>query len=153
MLVTALIILNTMLLLTLITFMLKFKASLPDIEQVLVDVGGSISEQLKEVFANPQVSRAMSILGKKSGDVRASKALKNKVAEKALGQNVLMKKALEYLDITPLEGLELMGDPTFGPVVRNLMAGFQKGSSKFLGGLGNSPGSNPGRGYGVPVMS
>jgi len=136
-------------------FLLRLKASIPDVEQILVDVGGSISEQLKEIFEGAPVKRAMSVLGKQSGEVRADKALKNRVAEKALGGNVLLKKALEYLDITPMEGLELMGDPTVGPVIRNLMAGFQKGGSNLLSGF-NNPGGNitpNSRGRGVPLMS
>jgi len=149
-LLTSLSLLNACLLGALIIFLLKFKASIPVlIQEVLNDVGG----QFSEIFEKPQVKRAMTVLGKQSGDVRASAALKNKVATKALGQNVLLKKALEYLDITPMEGLELMGDPTVGPVIRNLMAGFAKGGSNFLGGLGNSPGSNRERGRGVPLMS
>lgn len=151
MLVTALIVLNTMLLGALIIILFTFKAAIPDIQQVLDDVGASISEQMAQIFEKPSVSRAMSVLGKESGSKRASAALKNKVAEKALGSNILAKKALEYLDITPLEGFELMNDPTFGPVIRNMIGGFSKG----LGGLGgsNSPGIRTrGRGQ-VPNMS
>ena len=149
----ALIVINTALLLGLIIILASFKRSLPDIEQILVEVGGGITEDLKGVFEKPMVKRAMSTLGKQGGEARASKALKNKVAEKALGQNIILKKALEYLDITPMEGLELMGDPQIGPVIRNLMAGFQKGGSNILGGL-SAAGSNPGqKGRGVPLMS
>lgn len=138
------ILINTALLLALIMILASFKRSIPDIEQVLVDVGGGITEDLKGIFEKPMVKRAMSTLGKQGGEARASNALKNKVAEKALGQNILLKKALEYLDITPMEGIELMGDPQIGPVIRNLMAGFQKGGSNLLGGLGGA-GSNPGQ--------
>ena len=141
----ALIVINTALLLGLIMILASFKRSLPDVEQILVDVGGDISEKMGEIFKEPMVKRAMSTLGKQGGEARASKALKNRVAEKALGQNVLLKKALEYLDITPMEGLELMSDSQIGPVIRNLMAGFQKGSGNFLGGLGGA-GSNLGAG-------
>jgi len=141
---------STVMLGVLIIFLLKFKASLPDVEQILVDVGESISEQLTGIFKEPQVKRAMSVLGKQSGDVRASKALKNKVASKALGGNVLMKKALEYLDITPLEGMELLNDPTFGPVIQNMLAGFAKGGQGLSSGF-NNPGGGGGRQ--VPNMS
>jgi hypothetical protein len=142
-LVTALIILNTLLLGALIVFLLKFKASIPDIQQVLDDVGASISEQLTQIFEKPSVSRAMSVLGSKSGDARASKALKAKVAEKALGSNVLVKKALEYLDITPVEGLELMNDPTIGPIIQNALAGGLGGFTKGFGRGNSGRGPNP----------
>ena len=153
MLVTCLIVANTALLLGLIVLLATFKRGLPDLLQGALN---DVAEQFNEIFKNPAVSRAMSVLGSKSGEVRADKALKNKVAEKALGQNVLLKKALEYLDITPMEGIELMGDPTIGPVIKNLMAGFSKGGQGLLSGLGsNNPGGNPphSRGRGVPLMS
>ncbi len=139
----------------------KLKHSIPDIQEVLEDVGVSIAEQLNTVFEKPTVKRVMGVLGKeggeKSGDVRASTALKNRVAEKALGQNVLLKKALEYLDITPIEGLELLNDPTIGPTIRGLMANFQDGAGGLLSGFGgNNPGSQRSQrndGRGVPLMS
>ena len=151
-LITALSLSSTVMVAVLIVFLYKFNRGIPDLIQgVLNDVGG----QLDEIFKNPVVKGVMSSMGKKSGDVRANKALKNKVAEKALGGNVLLKKALEYLDITPMEGLELMGDPTVGPVIRNLMAGFQKGGSNLLSGLGggNSPNISHGNSNRVPNMS
>ncbi|GAI23449.1 unnamed protein product, partial [marine sediment metagenome] len=105
---------------SLIMFLYIFKRGLPDFAQVFDNLGGDISATFSEILAKPVVKASMSNLGSKSGEARASKALKNKVAEKALGQNVLLKKALEYLDITPIEGLELMGDPTMGPMISNL---------------------------------
>lgn len=117
----------------LIAFLYIFKREIPDVEQILVDVGESIGEQISGVIEKPVVKASMSHLGKMSGEVRASAALKNKVAEKALGQNVLLKKALEYLDITPIEGLELLNDPTIGPTIRGLMANFQSGIGGALG--------------------
>ena len=137
---------STVLLLGMIVFLYKFKASMPDIQQVLDDVGASIGDQLSGIFEKAPVKRAMTVLGKESGTVRASAALKNKVAEKALGQNVLLKKALEYLDITPLEGLELMNDPMLGPTIRGLMANFAKGGQGLLGGLGGGSFGNNGGG-------
>ena len=150
---TALSLLSTVLLLVMITFLYKFKRDLPDIEQVLVDVGESVGEQLSGIFEKPMVKQSMSIMGKESGRVRSSDALKNKVAEKALGQSIVVKKALEYFDLTPLEGIELMQDPMFGPIIQGFI---QKGGQGLLKGFNNpggvgSPHSIQGRG--VPLMS
>lgn len=134
----------------LIVFLYKFKSGLPDFQQIFDDFGGSIGETFEGLVKDPMVSRSMSVLGSKSGDARASKALKNKVAEKALGQNVLLKKALDYLDITPIEGLELLNDPTIGPTIQGLMANFQSGIGGALGGGGQGQRNNS---HGVPGMS
>ena len=150
MLVTGLIVVNTALLLGLIVLLATFKRGLPDLLQgALNDVGS----QLSNIFEKPQVQRAMSVLGKKSGDARASTALKNKVADKALGQSVIVKKALDYFGLSALEGLELMQDPTFGPIIKGFIT---KGGEGLMKGLNNNGGSPPNsslRGNGVPVMS
>ena len=149
MLVTSLIVLNTALLLGMIILLATFKRGLPDLLQgALNDVGG----QLSEIFEKPQVQRAMSVLGTKSGEVRADKALKNRVADKALGQSVIVKKALDYFGLSALEGLELMQDPTFGPMIQGFI---QKGGQGLLGGLGGngSRDQSPRRAPGVPLMS
>ena len=132
---TSFVLVNTLFLLILILFLYKFKRSIPDIQQVLDDVGESIGEQLSGIFEKPMVSRAMSVMGKESGKVRGNKALMNKVATKAIGQNVLAKKALEYLDITPMEGLQLLNDPTFGPMIQGLIGQFSKGAAGGFGGF------------------
>ena len=75
------------------------------IQNVLNDVGASISEQINVNFSKPAVSKAMGIIGKQSGRVRADAALQNKVADKIMEQSPVISKALEYFDITPMEGL------------------------------------------------
>lgn len=130
MLLTALIILNTILLGALIIFLLKFKESMPDIQQVLDDVGASISSQLSEIFSKPAVSKAMSVLGKKSGEVRANKALRNKAANALLGQYPSVGLILDQLDMTPVEGLQLMKDPLIGPIIQGALSGGLKGFSQ-----------------------
>ena len=92
---------STVLLAILIMLLLKFQRSIPDIQQVLDDVGASISEQLGDIFAKPAVSKAMSVLGQKSGEARAGKALRNKAAEGLLQQYPSIKFILEQLDLTP----------------------------------------------------
>ena len=150
-LVTALSLLSTVLLLVMIMFLYKFKRDLPDIEQVLVDVGESVGEQLAGIFKDPMVKQSMSLMGKESGRVRTSDALKNKVAEKALGQSVIVKKALDYFGLSALEGLELMQDPTFGPIIQGFIA---KGGQGLLGGLGGQRNDGgQGRRGNVPNMS
>ena len=108
-----------------------------------------ISEIFEKGFKQPSVSKAMSIIGKESGKVRASTALVNRVADKAMGENILLKKAYEYFDITPVEGLQLLQDPTVGPMIRGFMAKTQQGLGGVMGGGGNggSPSSNF-KGYG-----
>ena len=132
---TVFLLVNTIILVGLVIVLYKFKRSIPDIQQVLDDVGESIGEQLSGIFEKPAVSKAMGILGKRSGEVRGNKALMNKVANKAIGQNVLAKKALEYLDITPMEGLQLLNDPTFGPMIQGLIGQFSKGAAGGFGGF------------------
>lgn len=135
--------------LTVVMLAVYLRRTMPDIQEILNDVGASLSETFEGTFKNPAVKNYMSQMGKKSGEVRASAALKNKVASKAMGSNVLLKRALDWLDITPLEGFELMNDPTFGPMIRNAMAGFAKGGQGFLGGgFGGGGGGAPFRGYG-----
>jgi len=132
--------------------------TMPDVQAILDDVGASIGEQVGEFtesFKNPAVKNFMSQMGRKSGEVKASAALKNRVAEKALGQNVLLKKALDYLDISPIEGLELLNDPTIGPTIRGLMANFQSGAGGLLSGFGGGSQNRSQRNDGnrVPNMS
>lgn len=116
-----------------IIFLYIFKRGIP----ILIQDGlNTVGETLSELFEKPVVKASMSHLGKMSGDVRAAKALKKRVAETVVSKNLLLKKGLEYLDISYEEGLELMADPTLGPVIRNVMASLQDGASGLLGGLG-----------------
>lgn len=141
----------------LIIKMYNFERSLPDFAQIFDNLGGDISETFKEIVTNPTVKASFTAMGKKSGEVRASAALKNKVADKAIGQNIVLKKALEYLDISPIEGLQLLNDPTIGPTIRGLMATFEGSAQGLLGGLGGGGmGRRPQRrndGNQVPNMS
>lgn len=152
---TYLSVLNAFLIGCLIVLFIKFKENLPDIDEVLSDVGADISNKLSEIFQEAPVKRAMSVLGKESGKSRASEALKNKVAEKAIGSNIVLKKALEYFDISPMEGLQLLNDPTMGPMIKGVMANFQGGLSQ--GGSSSPGGGLPRRNNGgrnqVPNMS
>lgn len=116
--------------------MYKFERELPDFQQIFDDFGEGIGKTFAEGVKDPMVKRAMTTLGAKSGEARASKALQKKVADKIVGQNVLLQKGLEYLDISSVEGLELMNDPTLGPVIRNMMAQIAKGAGGLLGGGG-----------------
>ena len=123
----------------LIVKMYNFERSAPDLIQgALNDVG----EQISEIFAKPVVKASMTNLGKQSGEVRASTALKNRVAKQVVGQNVLLKKGLEMFDLTEIEGLQLLQDPTFGPMIRGVMGKIQSGAGGLLGGNGGM-GSNP----------
>lgn len=147
--------LTTVLLTIQIVFMLKFKRSLPDIQQVLDDVGGDIGQQLSEVFSQKQVSSKMSDLGKKSGEARAAKATRNKVINYAMDQQPAIKMILNQVGLSPEEGFALLRDPTFGPIIQGFlnkgMSGLAKTAEGALGGVGrnNGGGSSSGSvGYG-----
>lgn len=118
-------------LLTLLLLSLYVKRTLPNIlEDVAIGAGESITEKLKETFENPNVKRAFSILGNKSGEARADKALQNKAANAVVGQSPVISLALEKIGITPLEGLKLMNDPIFGPTIQGMIASFTQGQKK-----------------------
>jgi len=144
-LITSLCLLNTILLLVMGVFLLKFKRSIPDIQQVLNDVGGSITEQLANIFKegvqSPVVSKAMGILGKASGEVRADKATKKKVIDAVMDQQPGLSMILEKIGISPEEGFSLLRDPTFGPIIQGFLV-------KGLGGLGKMTQGFGGRGSG-----
>lgn len=108
--------------------------SIPELVQnVLNDVG----KQLEKTFENPTIRKAYGILGQKSGDARAEKALRVKVADKVMDENPIIKKALEYFDIEPLEGLQLLNDPMIGPLIQGYI-------SKLQGGIHGNPGQGGG---------
>lgn len=126
------------------------RRTMPDIQEILNDVGAGISETFEGTFKNPAVKNFMSQMGKKSGDVRADKAVRNRVAEKALGQSVIVKKALDYFGLSALEGLELMQDPTFGPIIQGFIS---KGGQGLLKGFNNNGAPGPTSRGNVPNMS
>lgn len=110
-----------------------------ELQGILDDVGSSIGTQLNEVIASPNVKKAMSVLGSKSGEVRADKALKTRVADQLMGQYPALKMVLDQFQITPLEGLSLMNDPMIGPMIKGAI-------SKFTGSLANNGGPQLGSG-------
>ena len=154
MLQTVLSVVSILLTASLIVFLYIFKRSLPDFGQVFDNLGGDISAAFSEIVSKPVVKASMSQLGSKSGDVRAARALKKRVADTVVSKNILLKKGLEYLDISSVEGLELMADPTLGPVIRNVMASLQDGASGLLSGVGGGQRRHQRNDGGrVPVMS
>lgn len=136
---------DTILLAVMIIFLLKFKRSIPDIQQVLNDVGSSVSEQFVNIFEKPAVNRAMSVLGKKSGEVRTDKALVSKAANAIIEQLPAAGFVLDQLGMTPEEGIRLLRDPMIGPFIQNMLA---QGSGSLKNLLGNF---GAGGGGGVPV--
>ena len=111
-------------LLTYALLKLYFSRTIPEI---LNDVGASIGEQFGEIFEKPAVKQAMSVMGKKSGEVRASNALRNKAADKILEGVPSIGFILDQLDLTPVEGLQLMNDPLIGPFIKRAIEGGLKG--------------------------
>lgn len=115
-----------------ILLILYIRRSIPNLMQnVLNDVGS----QITDIIAEPNVKRAMSILGSKSGEVRADNALRTKAADAIVGQSPVIERILSEIDITPLEGLKLMNDPIFGPYIQTAIQKFTEGIS---GGGGSS---------------
>ena len=150
MIVTSLVVVNTILLAVMIVFLLKFKRSIPDIQQVLNDVGGSMSEQLANIFKDgvqsPVVSKAMGILGKASGEVRADKATKKKVIDAVMEQQPGLSVILERIGISPEEGFSLLRDPTFGPIIQGFLSKGLSGIGKLTQGFDGGGGSGSGSG-------
>lgn len=127
-------------LLTVVMLALYIKRTLPGI---LLDVakgaGESITERLQETFESPNMQRAMSILGQKSGDVRATKALRNKAANAIMDQMPGINMIMSKIGISPLEGVQLMNDPLFGPMIKGMIDSFmqgEKGGGQFNRGQG-----------------
>lgn len=142
-LLTILSVANTVLLGVLIIFLLKFKRSIPDIQQVLDDVGQSIGEQFSGIFEKPAVSKAMSVLGKKSGMVRADAALRKKAADGIIQQIPAAGFVLDQLGMTAEEGLRLLNDPMIGPMIQNMLSKGTGGLQNLLTGFGSGGGSLP----------
>lgn len=141
MLVTTLSVVNTFLIGVLIVFLYIFKRSVrPTIQEALNTVGAQISK----TFGEPQVKRAMSVLGKQSGEVRADKALRKKAAGAVIDRMPALGMVLKQIGISPLEGVKLLNDPVFGPLIRRGLAtaqgALEKVTSNF-GGAGSSQGS------------
>jgi len=105
------------------------------IPRILNDVGSDIGEQFQEIFTKPAVSRAMSVLGTKSGEVRH-----NASAEKALANGILDNVAPELriiLDRIAPDLLENYGPETllslyakYGPLINQMLP-------NGIGSLGN----------------
>lgn len=113
--------------LTLIMLAVYVKRTLPNIlSDVAIGAGESISAQLNETLASPNVKRAFSILGQQSGEARADKALQEKAANAIVGQSPVIAMALEKLGISPLEGFKLLNDPLFGPWIKEMIRSFMQ---------------------------
>lgn len=98
-------------------------------QQAINDIG----KQLKKTFGDPNVKRAMSILGSQSGESRADNALREKAADAIVSQSPMIGMVLEQFGISALDGLKLMNDPLFQPLIQKFLAGQGMGSNE--GGL------------------
>ena len=125
----ALIVFQTVILVFLIVRLTLLQRSIPDVQEVLDDVGTSIAEQLSGLFEKPMVKRAMSTLGKQSGAVRADNALRDRAANKILESYPSINLVLDQLNMTPTEGLQLLNDPLIGPFIKGAIS---KGLSGFM---------------------
>lgn len=103
------------------------------VQQAITDVASQISENFQAVFETPSVSRAMSVLGKKSGQVRAEQAVLNKFSENLPEIMPSMGFLADKLDMEPLEMVQLMNDPIVGPTIQKFLGKFvppQQGEQK-----------------------
>lgn len=140
---------STVMLAVLIVFLYKFKRGIPDFKQIFDDLGLNISKVFQESFEKPSVSKAMSVLGSKSGEVRADKALQKRVAAQAIDKIPGIGLILKQFDLTPIEGLKLMNDPVIGPLIQRGLAMAQGAISKATQGGGGQQNSSSGKvGYG-----
>lgn len=102
---------------------------------ILQQVGADIGEQFGEIFTKPAVKQAMSVLGKKSGEVRHDRAAENALAEGVLN-NVApeIRMILDKIDPNIIEnyGAEtVLGlAAKYAPILQRFLPGG-------LGGLGN----------------
>lgn len=118
--------------LTLALLVLYVRKAIPSmLNSVAMGVSEHINEGLKETFASPNVKKAFTILGKQSGAVRADGALRNRVADQLIGKYPSINMILDQLDLTPIEGLQLINDPLIGPFIKGFM---EKGLKGVLGG-------------------
>ena len=97
-----------------------------NVQQAITDVAGQISESFQEVFETPSVSRAMSVLGKKSGQVRADKAVLNKFSDNLPEIMPSLGILAEKLDMEPLEMVQLTNDPLVGPIIQRFIGSFKQ---------------------------
>jgi len=124
--------------LTLLLLALYVKRTLPGIlEDVALGAGESITESLKTTFETPNVKKAMSILGKQSGDARADKALQKKAADAFMDQSPVLKKILNELGFSSLEAVQLFNDPTFGPMIKGFIGNITKNANSPNFSMGN----------------
>lgn len=76
-------------------------------------LGGDINN----IFAQPAVKKAMGIIGKRSGEVRHDEALREKVANRLVGQSPAIQYVLDFLGIDAIDGLKLLNDPLIAPLI------------------------------------
>lgn len=98
------------------------------IPKILQDVGVDIGEQFKKIFVDPNVKRAMTILGNKSGQVRHDANAENALAEGLL--NNVAPEIRMILDRIDPNLIENYGAET----IMNLVAKYMPTIQRFLGG-------------------
>jgi len=106
-----------------------------NVQEAINDVATQIADKFTDTMRDPNVKRAMSIIGKESGVVRAEKATLNKFNENL--PNVIPSLGLigEKLGMEPLELMQLWGDPIVGPIIQGVVG-------SFVGEKGLNRGSN-----------
>lgn len=106
------------------------KRGLPSLVQ---DVLNDVGPQFSKILTEGPMKRAMSIIGSKSGAVRAEQAIIEKFNENLPKAIPSLGLIAGQLGMEPTEIMSLMNDPMIGPTLQGLLNQFM---AKYLGGKG-----------------
>lgn len=117
------------------TFMDEVLAFRDDIALAIEHLPDAFSEGIESTLSKPAVSKAMGILGKRSGEVRANDAAFNKVADFVVNSDPIVKTIVDQVGIDPTTALGLLSDPRIKNILGLLGSGQgpQKSSSSEYG--------------------
>ena len=105
---------------------------------------------ITKLFESGMMGRAMSILGKQSGNARADKALVKQFNTAIKGKSPVVNAFSQFIGMEPTDLMRIAGDPALepyvGPLLTNLLSG-QLGQNNG----GDLPNRNSGKG--IPAMS
>lgn len=91
------------------------------IQGAINDVADKISESFIETLSNPNVKRAMTILGKESGAARADSATIDKFNENIGALNPTLAFLADQLDMEPTQILSLANHPSIKPYIEGFL--------------------------------
>lgn len=95
-----------------------------EVQTAITEVAEDIGENFKQVFSDPNVKRAFSILGSQSGVVRAEKATIEQFNENAANLFPALGIVGERLGMEPSKLMQLWNDPMIGPTLKSVAGDF-----------------------------